>query len=149
MSEIVVRAMEENDISYAVKIENECFSIPWSENSFRESLSKPYAFFLVVCVDSKIAGYAGMYKIADEGDITNIAILNEYRHRGLASRLLEEMFFISRVEGIGVINLEVRKSNYTAIKLYEKYGFENLGIRKNFYEKPTEDAFIMKKIIEK
>lgn len=142
-----VRTMTVDDIAYIAKIEKDCFSIPWSEQAFEESLRLPHAHFLVVECQGKLAGYVGMYKTVDEGDITNIAVSPQFRRLGMAEKLLDRLIEMSMELAITRINLEVRESNSPAIALYEKKGFTNLGIRKNFYEKPTENAIIMAKYL--
>lgn len=81
--------------------------------------------------------------VVDEGQITNVAVLPEYWHRGIGSKLISEMLVIAREEGLKSFTLEVRESNGNAVKLYKKLGFMKEGIRKNYYEKPTENALIM------
>ncbi len=146
-SDIVIRRMTANDIEQVVKIEQECFTTPWSYNSFDESLSKPYAvFFVAIKSDSyneNIAGYIGIYHIGDECDITNVAVKGVYRKMGIAKKLLTSVNEYAQSHGVRSINLEVRESNTPALKLYELMQYENIGIRKNFYEKPMENAIIM------
>lgn len=141
--EINIRYMTISDIPAVSEIEKRSFSLPWSEKSFEESIGLSHAIFLVAEKKQQILGYCGMYQVFDEGDITNIAVLPEYRGMGIAGRLLETLFGYSVEKGIADITLEVRESNESAIHLYEKYGFERVGIRKNFYEKPVEHAVIM------
>lgn len=143
IAEINIRFMTVSDISAVSEIEKKSFSLPWSEKSFEESIGLSHTIFLVAEQKQQILGYCGMYQVFDEGDITNIAVLPEYRGMGIAGRLLEALFGYSAERGIADITLEVRESNAPAIHLYEKYGFERVGIRKNFYEKPVEHAVIM------
>ena len=119
--------------------------MPWSYNAIEESMQKDYAYFVVAVFDSEIVGYIGMYKSFDEGDITNVAIKILYRRKGIANRLLNYIFDICKNIGVERILLEVRESNAGAIALYENNGFENIGLRKNFYERPVENALILKK----
>lgn len=147
MGEITVRKMDFKDIPCVADIEGESFSMPWSEKSFEESLKLDYGCFLVAELEEKIVGYAGMYTVVDEGDITNIAVSSEYRRRGVATALLTALVEEGRKQKLCGINLEVRESNNVAVLLYERFGFENLGTRRNFYEKPVENALIMRKIL--
>lgn len=142
-NDIVVRRMDINDVSEVTNIEQECFSLPWSENSFRDSLEKPYAIFYVAETNNQIIGYVGVYQMTDECDITNVAVSSKYRRKGVGRKLLEAVEEYAINNSIQSITLEVRESNYSAIKLYEIMKYENVGIRKNFYEKPTENAIIM------
>ena len=148
-NEVVLRRMTASDIPGAVEIEQKCFSMPWSEKAFADSLALDYSVFFVASIDEKIVGYVGLYIAYDEGDITNVAVLPEYRRKGIATSLLEKIVIDAKEKNLVAINLEVRKSNRSAIALYEKNGFVDLGHRKNFYEKPTEDAVIMKKQLER
>ena len=146
-SDILIREASIDDAKYISYIEDECFSLPWSEKSLSESMALDNYIFLLAVVDYEISGYIGLYIAIDEGDITNIAVKEKYRKQGIANKLLEVMIERCKQRKIININLEVRESNFAAIKLYEKFGFENLGIRKNFYEKPLENAMIMQKHI--
>lgn len=138
-----IRKMTYRDIDAVEIIEKESFSIPWSENAFKESLSQPYAMFYVAEYNGEMAGYVGMYKVFNQGDITNIAVLEKYRGKGIGTALLNELFKEAEKSGIKDITLEVRKSNTIARNLYEKLDFKEIGTRKNFYEKPVEDAIVM------
>ena len=140
--DIMVRLMKEEDIDKLVVIEEECFSLPWSKNAFEESFSKDYAYFFVAEIDKEIAGYIGLYKIGSEGDITNIAVSSTYRRKGIGYKLIEAVLDFAKHHKMNTITLEVRESNIPAIGLYERCGFTNIGIRKNFYEKPVENAII-------
>lgn len=143
MTETIIRSMTVEDIKEVSEIEKEAFSVPWSEKAFEESLALSHAVFLVAVCNQKIAGYVGMYQVFQEGDITNIAVAQEFQRRGVAYRLLQELEQQAKKRGILDLTLEVRESNERAIHIYETFGFENVGIRKNFYEKPRENAIIM------
>ncbi len=143
MDRLIVRPMEEQDLSQVAAIEQEAFSTPWSLQSFRDSLGLPHAIFLIAEYEGEIAGYCGCYQSIEEGEITNVAVKRDFRRRGIARTLLEKLFRECRSRGIGSILLEVRAGNRAAIGLYESLGFEQAGIRRNFYEKPREDAVIM------
>lgn len=141
--DIVVRRMNTADIGRVADIEKQCFSLPWSEQSFEDSLSKSYSVFFVAECDGEIAGYVGVYHIGDECDITNVAVSSEYRRNGIGKRLLEAVETYASGHNVQTVTLEVRESNTPAINLYETMQYKNIGIRKNFYEKPTENAIIM------
>jgi len=124
--------------------ENLSFKIPWSRNAFIEEITKnKFAIYLVARNYDKVIGYAGMWKVFDEGHITNIAVHPDYRGNNVGSALLEALLDNGRNEGITRMTLEVRKSNLTAQALYSKYGFESAGIRKSYYADNGEDAIIM------
>ena len=143
MSNIVIRRMQIEDLQQVCAIEKENFSLPWSEQSFLESMKKEYTIFLTALCEGQVAGYLGCYCIAGEGEITNVAVADAYRRKGIGGMLLEKLY----EEGAGLDTreffLEVRESNEAAIALYSRQGFIKEGIRKNFYEKPVENAVIM------
>lgn len=139
----MVRLMETKDIEQVAELEKECFSKPWSAASLEKEVDNTNSIFCVYEIENRIVGYAGMYLTPPEGSITNIAVTEKYRGRGIAGDILESMFRKANFEGITEFTLEVRISNRSAINLYKKYGFLCEGIRKNFYEEPREDAYIM------
>lgn len=143
MSELRIRRMEERDVQQVAAIEAESFSLPWSEQAFRDSLAMYHTIFLVADLEGRIAGYCGCYQSLEEAEITNVAVKQELRGKGIARELLQELFRVGTAQGVFAYTLEVRVSNTPAIHLYESLGFENVGIRRDFYEKPTEDAMIM------
>ena len=85
----------------------------------------------------------------DEGDIGNVAVAPDSRRRGIGAALLKALFAESERRGAAVLQLEVREGNFAARRLYEKNGFEIVGKRKNYYEKPAEDAILMSKFFQK
>lgn len=140
---MIIRRMTFEDVKSVAQIEAECFSVPWSENSFEDSLAREDTVFLV-CVDEGVVGYIGMYLSFEEGEITNVAVTPSYRQRGCGNLLIEAVKKEAKARNAECVILEVRVSNEPAISLYKKNGFEEIGIRKNFYEHPKEDAIIMK-----
>ncbi len=140
---MLIREMTLEDIDQAVVIEKECFSLPWSEKSFQDSITREDTIFLVCEEESMITGYIGMYVSFDEGSITNVAVHPSYRKKGYGDALVSAVKIAAKEKQVESIFLEVRVSNVPAISLYQKMGFENLGIRKNFYDHPKEDAYIM------
>lgn len=139
--------MDESAVKAVAEIEKACFSEPWSEEGIRAELADKTAVFFVAKHDGKIAGYAGMHNVVGECYIANIAVLPEFRRRGIADALISALIKNARENGGEFISLEVRESNSAAIALYEKTGFEKCGIRKNFYSKPCENAAIMTKVL--
>lgn len=139
----MIRLMESKDIEGVAELEKECFSMPWSAASLQKELDNENSIFCVCEMDGTIVGYAGLYLVPPEGDITNVAVTALYRGRGIAKQLLETLFEQAAKKGITEFTLEVRVSNEPAICLYEKMGFRSEGIRKNFYDAPKEDACIM------
>lgn len=140
---MLIRQMKSEDVFQAAKIEKKSFSMPWSPEGFKGALAYEDNIILVAEEEGRIAGYACVYVSFDEGELTNIAVESEYRGRGIGLMLMQELKHRAGEKSVSKIVLEVRVSNATAISLYEKCGFKNLGIRKNFYEQPVEDAYIM------
>lgn len=140
---MLIRRMTLQDIPAVVEIENQCFSLPWSEKSFEDSLSREDTIFLV-CEEEVITGYMGIYISFDEASVTNVAVAPGFRKKGYGEALVVAAKEAAKSVGAESIFLEVRQSNEPALSLYKKLGFEELGIRKNFYEHPVEDAIIMK-----
>ncbi len=138
----MIREFRRGDEKGIALLEKECFSQPWSENAILESLSNN-TFFTVFEEKGIISGYAGLQIVLNEGYITNIAVTKSSRGKGIGKALVDELKNIARLKKLDFITLEVRKSNITAISLYEKSGFKPKGFRKNFYSTPTEDAIIM------
>ena len=139
--------MEPRDAGRLAEIEKECFSDPWSENAFLTECGSPSALFLVYEEDGEIAGYAGALLVFDEVQIANVAVRESFRRRGIARALLAELEAEARAAGGCVMQLEVRASNAGAIALYRGFGFEPVGVRRNFYSLPREDAVLMDKRI--
>jgi len=140
---LVIREMTWNDLDTVSVLENEIFSVPWSKGGFAEALARPDTLYLVAAINGRLVGYCGYLQVLDEADITNVAVEKYYRGQGVAIRMLNSLLNYGKQQGIRAFTLEVRKSNKAAIHLYEKLGFIAAGMRKNFYEKPTEDAVIM------
>jgi len=131
-----------SDAAAVFYIEKECFSLPWSETQVEEEIKKENVIFLVAKGDDCILGYVSGQMILDEFYISNIAVTEKYRGFGIASALLEKLIIEIEKQPCAFATLEVRYSNDTARKLYEKFGFINLGTRKDFYSHPKEDACI-------
>ena len=140
---MLIRRMTMEDIPSVVEIEQQCFSLPWSEKSFEDSLTREDTIFLV-CEEKEITGYMGLYISFDEASVTNVAVSPTCRKKGYGEALVLAAKEAAKEAGAESIFLEVRVSNEAATSLYKKQGFEELGIRKNFYEHPVEDAIIMK-----
>ena len=125
-------------------MEKACFSEPWSEASYDATLLLPYAhYFAAELEDGTMIGTIGLQIIAGEGEISNVATLLPYRRSGIAHALVEEALQTGKERGVTDYTLEVRSGNTAAIALYESFGFQTEGVRKNFYREPCEDALIM------
>ncbi len=144
MSEPVIRFMRLKDVDAVAAIEQETFARPWSRESFRQELTRnAVARYLVAEEDGKILGYAGAWVILDESHITNIAVREEARGRGIGRKLTEELLQILSNLGASYATLEVRVSNERAQNLYKGLGFVSVGKRKRYYEDNQEDAWLM------
>ena len=146
---ITIRRMAAQDIPDAVRIEEICFSEPWSEEVYRATLLLPYAFYYVAETEGdgsgqrQIIGTCGFKAIAGEGEISNVAVLPAYRRKGAAHQMLERVLEDAAAMNIEDVSLEVREGNTAARSVYESFGFQTEGIRKNFYARPVENALIM------
>lgn len=139
----MVRAMRSGDVPAVAELEAQIFSQPWSAQGFLDALALPDTVFLVAEEEHRILGYIGMYLSIDEGEITNVAVAPDARRRGVGQELLLQIKREAKQRAVGRLVLEVRTSNEGAIALYEKNGFSVAGVRKGFYERPKEDAYIM------
>ncbi|MCK9478927.1 MAG: ribosomal protein S18-alanine N-acetyltransferase [Firmicutes bacterium] len=124
------------------KLEIECFDRPWSLNMFERELRNPFAHYFVALKEDKVIGYGGMWAVAGEGHITNIAVSPQYRRNGLGRLLLQKLLKKAETLDLDVLMLEVRVSNTAAISLYHSMGFFAVGSRKNYYY-GNEDALLM------
>lgn len=139
-----IRTMCTEDCVAVAVIEKESFSMPWSEEAFLDSLGRDNYHFFVAEEDGKILGYCGFLTALDEGEIPNVCVAASARRRGIGRMLMEELIRTAKDCGITVLFLEVRQSNVAARTLYTLCGFEEIGIRKGFYELPKEDAILMR-----
>lgn len=144
-----IRNMLPQDIDQVAAIEKEIFSIPWSYKSLLEACVDPQNIYLVWEEDDKILGYCGMWTVLGEGNITNVAVSAQTRNRGIATALMKELESRGRARDIEIFFLEVRESNEVARHVYEKCGYRSIGVRKNFYEKPSENGIVMSKIVQR
>lgn len=140
---MIIKPMTIDDISQVAEIEKHIFSIPWSQNAFKESLESDNTIYIVGKEKDMVVGYAGIYLSFEEGNITNVAVNPLSRRKGIGEQLVRNILNMASKKGIRDVFLEVRETNSAAIALYEKVGFKEEGIRKSFYEKPKEDALIM------
>ena len=137
--------MESAHVSQVAQLEKLCFSAPWSENSISSELTNPLSCWLVALDGDRVAGYVGSQTVLDESDMMNIAVDPQYRRQGIAQALVEELVKCLARKESHCLTLEVRASNAGAIALYEKLGFVQVGLRKNYYRNPREDAMILRK----
>lgn len=137
--------MNESHVAQVAELERLCFSHPWSEKSVASELNNPLSLWLIAEEDGVVCGYVGSQTVLDETDMMNIAVYPDYRRRGIAASLITELVNQLKIRGSHILRLEVRESNVPAIALYETMGFTQLGIRKNYYRNPKENALILGK----
>lgn len=140
---MIIRSMLEEDLLEVCKIEKELFSEPWANEDFHKALAEENNLYLVAERDHRIVGYAGYWGIAGEGNIYNVGVIRELHRQKIGYQLIHELILKGKERGIMSFTLEVRCSNEPAISLYQSIGFESVGVRKDFYSKPSEDAVIM------
>lgn len=148
-----IREMQKADLEEVTALEASCFSMPWKYKDFEEVLDNPNRFYLVaeseyLTADApdRILGGCMLSNIAGEGDISNVAVSGKYRNNKIADALLSALLKLGNERyNITKFVLEVRSQNKAALKLYEKHGFVSQGIRPGFYDRPKDDAVIMKK----
>lgn len=142
-----IRPMEAQDIRSIAALEESCFSKPWSTQALAEELGNEQAvFYVALTEDEEVVGYAGMHNILGEGYITNIAVEEEARHKGIGRKLMETLNAYAEDNAMSFLTLEVRPSNEHAVELYKSMGFVEQGERKDFYTSPRENALIMTKV---
>ena len=142
MNYIITEAREEL-LPQIQRIEQQSFSVPWTEQMLRMQLQPDSHVFLTAEAEGGVVGYIGMMYVLDEGYISNVAVHPDFRRRGVADALLDALEARARALLLSFLTLEVRQSNAPAVALYEKHGYRVAGRRKNYYEKPTEDALLM------
>lgn len=147
MSEVKLnfRKMVPEDADGVEIVEKACFDMPWSRKSFWQEASNDKAYYLLAIdenADDKIIGYTGMWVLFGEAQITNVAVMPEYRNLGIGRKMMKEIIQIAKSKGADAMILEVRPSNDSALHLYKSLGFKSVGRRRGYYE-DGEDAEIM------
>lgn len=148
MSDIIIRKAVTEDVPQIAEIEKASIPQPWSKAAFADALSQENAVTLVAEADGETAGFITGVFLFDNADIYSVATAEQYRKKGIGGKLLQA-FFDTLPNEVETVGLEVRESNSAAISLYEKYGFERVGLRKNFYEQPRENAVLYTKQLSK
>jgi len=146
--DVLIRPMSENDVSEVIAVERASYQFPWSEGIFRDCLRVGYVC-RVVTVNDIIIGYGVMSVGAGEAHILNLCINAHFRCRGIGRRMLEYLVDRARAAGMSEAFLEVRPSNTAAIRLYQSMGFEQVGIRRGYYQAVggREDASVLKLVL--
>ena len=137
--------MTADHVSQIAELEKLCFHDPWSEKSVASELNNPLSLWLVALDGERVAGYVGSQSVMGESDMMNVAVHPDFRRCGIAEKLCLALVDALREKGNHCLSLEVRASNAPAKALYEKLGFVQVGLRKNYYRNPREDACILRK----
>lgn len=137
--------MKLEHIPAVAQLERENFSLPWSENAVREELDRPLSLWLVAVDGEDVVGYIGSQIVPDEADMMNVAVRADHRRMGIGRELVSRLISCLQEQGVRSLSLEVRVSNTPACALYESMGFAVIGRRPNYYQRPKEDAFILRK----
>lgn len=143
MSNVIIRAMEPKDIAVVAELEKYCFSLPWSENAICSELENELSLWLVAERDGALCGYVGSQTVLGESDVMNLAVAVDMRQKGIGTSLMRALMVQLKAAGAEKLTLEVRASNLPAQKLYARLGFVKVGVRKNYYRDPKEDALIL------
>lgn len=147
MAEPIIRAIREEDVRQIHEIEVLCFAMPWSEESILHDVKENVVARWLVMDDGegRVMAYAGMWFVLDEAHICNVAVHPDFRGRGYGKRIFEALEALAIENSMGMMTLEVRRSNTVAQNLYHSCGFLDVGYRKRYYEDNKEDALIMYK----
>lgn len=138
------------DVDAVYAVETAVYPHPWSRGNFVDSLASGYSGWTVRDTDGALAGYFLLMAAVDEAHLLNVAVAAPYQRRGLGLYLLDKIVACARGLSMASILLEVRPSNLRALKVYEKYGFTEIGRRKNYYPAHNgqrEDAIVMRFIL--
>ena len=141
---MILTKMTESHVPQVAELEKLCFSDPWSEKSVASELENPLSLWLVAVDGDTVAGYVGSQTVIDESDMMNVAVHPDHRRQGVAEALVLALAAELKAMGSRCLTLEVRASNAPAIALYEKLGFVQIGLRKNYYRNPKENALILR-----
>ena len=142
---MILREMLVEDLDQVMEIENDLISPPWTREGFFTFLLKDENMFFVVEEKGQILGYCSMQTVLDEGDILNVAVTRDRQKEGIGYFLVDSMLMLAAARGIHIVHLEVRESNGSARRLYQRLGFKEDGFRKNYYTEPVENAVLMTK----
>ena len=138
--------MQEADCAYAYEIERLSFpATTWTLEDFQNALLSDSQLYIVAQAEGQIVGFAALYTMIDSADLVNIAVHPAFRGQRISVCLMERLLQMADSHGINTITLEVRVHNAVAIHLYEKYGFQKIACRRDYYRQPTEDACIMQR----
>lgn len=142
MIDYKIEKVSENHIDAILEIERACFSSPWNRSALENQMNSRDCSFIAAVSGENVLGYAGLMSVLDEGYISNVAVSPQFRRNGVADALIDELIMRTKSR-LSFMTLEVREGNLPAIELYKKHGFKTVGVRKNYYDSPKEDALLM------
>ena len=146
---LIIRRMRESDLADVADLEQNIFTDAWSARSIKETYEQRQTLLLVAYEDKELIGYVILYYVLEEGEIARIAVKREKRRQGVGARMLLELEELCEDNGITKLMLDVRESNENAVSFYRGYGFQEDGIRQNFYTDPAEDGILMSRRLGK
>jgi ribosomal-protein-alanine N-acetyltransferase len=145
--EVALRRATARDIPSIHGIELQSYTVPWNRTTFHNLLDRADTDIIVAHSGDRIVGYAITWFVIDQGELGNVAVDEGWRRQGIARALVSAALDLARTRGISEIYLEVRRSNVGAQRLYRRLGFRQVGIRRNYYVKPAEDALVMRRTL--
>ena len=148
MSDHIIRNAYAADAEAVAACQRESFSFPLSENDIASFTVDPIFRVRVIEEDGQIAGHSVFTVIGPDCELLSVAVSSQFRRKGYGEALVRDVLRIAKKEGCLSVLLEVRVSNSKAQNLYNKVGFEPIAQRKDFYERPREDAITMLAVIE-
>lgn len=141
---VTARRMTPADVERVARIEADAFTSPWKADTFQTLLERPGAeLWVLEDPEAGVVAYAVVWCILDQGELANIAVAEPFRRRGYGAWLLSRVVEVARERGVESLYLEVRASNGRAADLYRVFGFKEIGVRRDYYDHPREDALLM------
>jgi ribosomal-protein-alanine N-acetyltransferase len=141
--DLLIQKMTENDLPEVLAIETVSFPTPFTINLFRMELNLNVAHLFVIRKEGKVIGYVDFWRVGPEVHLITIGVHPDFRKRGVGTQLIEFMLGEARKNRVETVSLDVRPSNLPGLKLYEKFGFRQAGIRRRYYQDNDEDALVL------
>ena len=145
---LCIRDAKPSDLERLEELESQCFAVPWTREQLESQLPGTQHVFFVADENGRVLGYVGMMTVLDEGYISNVAVAPEARRRGIARALVSTLLGRAEELSLSFVTLEVREHNEPAIALYAGLGFAPVGLRKNYYDSPKENAILMTRYLK-
>lgn len=136
--------MREADLSAVAELETSAFPTPWSAGTFQRLLHNPSVEMWVAEEEDRLLGYGVLWCVLDQAELANLAVRPSARGRGLGGRILDHLLTVARQRNVRSVYLEVRRSNAVARRLYTGRGFQEVGLRPDYYQEPREDALVLR-----